>query len=207
MSTKQPIANEENTMIESRGSSRVRIRSPLSLLAALVFLLALPVAFGYQILFGSGGGTTIHFALAAGCGLLSFSVFDFKLPRWITWIGCASALALGTIFLLQALALVIPNESLYYLAYPVLGQWLEGLLAGLIISWFVAVLLMDSQGKTRILGFVAMSLAVCLEVYSHILSYLGTSLSAGTGTLKLLLLLPFVWLLLESTKKQPKKGP
>jgi uncharacterized membrane protein len=88
----------------------------------------------------------------------------------------------------------------------VLGQGLEGWLAGLIILWFAAMLLIDSQGKTRILGLVAMSLAVCFEVYSQISSYLGTSLSAEAGTLKLLFLLPFVWLLFESTKKLPKKG-
>jgi hypothetical protein len=206
MFTKRPITNEATTMMEGQGTSGVRIRSPLGLLAALAFLLALPIAFGYQILFGSGGETTIHFALAAGCVVLSFAVFDFKLPRWINWIGCVAALALGTIFLLQAVALLIPNESLYYLAYPVLGQWLEGLLPDLVILWLVAMLLIDSQGKTRILGFVAMSMAVCFEVYSHILRYLGTSLSAEAGTLKLLLLLPFVWLLFESTKKQSKNG-
>ena len=44
----------------------------------------------------------------------------------MNWIGCASALALGTIFLLQAVALLIPNESLNYVAYEVLGQWPEG---------------------------------------------------------------------------------
>ena len=46
-----------------------------------------------------------------------------------------------------------------------------------------------------------MSIVVCLEVYSHIFSYLGTSLNEEAPTLKLLLLLPFVWLLFESTKK------
>jgi hypothetical protein len=61
---------------------------------------------------------------------------------------------------------------------------------------------LDSRDKTRILGIVAMSLAVCIEVYSHILRFVGTSPS---GTLKLLLLLPFVWLLFESTKKPQLK--
>jgi O-antigen ligase len=97
MSTKRPIANEATTMMESWGSSGVRIRSPLGLMAALVILLALPIDLGYQILFGSGGGITIHFALAAGCVLLASSVFDFELPRWINRMGCVGALALGTI--------------------------------------------------------------------------------------------------------------
>jgi hypothetical protein len=144
----------------------------------------------------------IHFVLAAGSFLLAFAVFDFKLPRWMNWIGCAAALALGTIFLLQAVALVIPNESLNYFAYEVLGQWPEGWLPDVIILWFVAMLVLDSQGKSRILGIAAMSMAVCFELYSHILRFGGTSPS---GTLKLLMLLPFVWLLFESTKKAHPK--
>jgi hypothetical protein len=178
--------------MNSRGDSGVRIRSPLGLLSALAILSALPIAVGCQILFGSGGGTTIHLAIAAGCLLLACSVSDFELPRWIDRMGCAFALALGAIFLLQALALLIPSELLYYVAYPVLGRWPEGWLAGLIILWFVAMLLIDSRGKTRVLGSFALSLAVGFEVDSLILPYLGTSLSAEAGALKLLLLLPFV---------------
>jgi O-antigen ligase len=206
MSTKRPTIDEATTMMEGRDSSRVRVRSPLSLLSDLAILLALPAAIGYLIQFGSGGGTTIHLALAAGCLLLAFSVFDFELPRWINRTGCVAALALGTNFLLQAHALLTPNESLHYVAYPVLGHWVEGGLAGVIILWFVAMLLIFSRGKTRLLGSFAMSLAVCFEVYSQISSYLGTSSSTDAGTLKLLLLLPFVWLLFESTMERPKQG-
>jgi hypothetical protein len=172
------------------------------LLAALTFLVGIPISFGWQILFGSGAGTKIHFVLAAGTLLLGFCVFDFELPRWMNWIGCAAALALGTIFLLQAVALLIPNESLNYFAYQVLGQWPEGWLPDVIVLWFVAMLVLDSQGKSRILGIVAMSIALCFEFYSHILRYLGSS---DTGSLKLLMLLLFVWLLLESTKKPHPK--
>jgi hypothetical protein len=111
----------------------------------------------------------IHLFLAAGTLLLAFAVFDFKLPRWMNWIGCASALALGTIFLLQAVALLIPNESLNYVAYEVLGQWPEGWLPDVVILWLVAMLVLDSQGKSRILGIVAVSIAVGLELYSHTL--------------------------------------
>jgi hypothetical protein len=198
MSTSQPITNEATTTTLSRGSSGVRMRSPLGLLAALAFLLAVPIILGCQILFGSGAETTLHFALAAGSILLAFAVFDFNLPRWIDWIGCVAAFALGTIFLLQAVAQLVPNESLHYVAYEVLGQWPEGWLPDVVILWFVAMLVLDSQGKSRILGFVALSIGVCFELYSHILRYLGTS---DTGILKLLMLLPFVWLLFESTKK------
>ena len=176
----------------------MRMRSPLGLLAALAFLLAFPIALGCQILLDSGAKTAVHFALAAGCVLLAFSVFDFKLPRWINWIGCVAALALGTIFLLQGVALLIPSESLQYVAYQVLGQWPEGWLPDVVLLWFVAMLVVDSQDKSRILGVVALSIAVCFELYSHILRFGGTS---DSGILKLLMLLPLVWLLFESTKK------
>jgi hypothetical protein len=198
MATNQPITSGPTTTTVSQGISGVRIRSPLGLLAALTFLVGVPISFGCQILFGSGAGTMIHFFLAAGSLLLAFAGFDFKLPRWMNWIGCAAGLALGTIFLLQAVALVIPNESLNYVAYEVLGQWPEGWLPDVVILWLVAMLVLDSQGKSRILGIVAVSIAVCLEVYSHTLRFLGTS---PTEILRLLMLLLFVWLLLESTKK------
>jgi hypothetical protein len=202
MSTNQPIATGAPTTTVSQGISGVRIRSPLGLLAALTFLVGIPISFGLQILFGSGAGTMVHFVLAAGCILLAFCVFDFKLPRWMNWIGCAAGLALGSIFLLQAVSLLIPNESLHYIAYEVLGQWPEGWLPDVVILWFVGMLVFDSQGKSRILGIVAVSIAVCSELYSHTLRFLGTS---PTATLKLLLLLLFVWLLFESTKKPHPK--
>jgi hypothetical protein len=202
MATNQPIATGPSTTTVRRGISGVRIRSSLGLLAALTFLLGIPISFGWQILFGSGAGTMIHFVLAAGSLLLAFCVFDFELPRWMNWIGCAAALALGSIFLLQAVALLIPNESLNYFAYEVLGQWPEGWLPDVLVLWFVGMLVFDSQGKSKILGIVAMSIAVCSELYSHILRFGGTS---DIGSLKLLMLLPFVWLLLESTKKPHPK--
>jgi hypothetical protein len=202
MATNQPITTGPTTTIVRPGISGVRIRSPLGLLAALTFLVGIAISFGWQILFGSGAGTMIHFFLAAGSLLLAFAVFDFKLPRWMNWIGCAAALAVGTIFLLQAAALLIANESLHYFAYEVLGQWPEGWLPDVVILWFVAMLVLDSQGKSRIFGIVALSIAVCSELYTHLLRFGGTP---DTGSLKLLMLLLFVWLLLESTKKPHPK--
>src|SRR5215212_10389941 len=202
MATNQPITIGPTTTTVRRGISGVRIRSPLGLLAALAFLVGIPISFGCQILFGSGAGTMIHFVLAAGSFLLAFAVFDFELPRWMNWIGCAAGLAVGSIFLLQAVALLIPNESLHYIAYEVLGQWPEGWLPDVLILWLVAMLVFDSQGKSRILGIVAVSIAVCFELYSHTLRFLGTS---PTEILRLLMLLLFVWLLLESTKKPQLK--
>jgi hypothetical protein len=201
MATNQPIATGATTPV-SQGISGMSMRSPLGLLAALCFLVGIPISFGWQILFGSGAGTMIHFFLAAGTLLLAFAVFDFRLPRWVNWVGCAAGLALGTIFLLQAVALLVPMESLNYFAYEVLGQWPEGWLPDVIILWFVAMLVLDSRGKSRILGIVAVSVAVCFELYSHILRYGGDS---PAQILRLLMLLLFVWLLFESIKKPHPK--
>ena len=177
------------------------MRSPRGFLAAIVFLLALPIAVLYQMLFGNGAAAVLHLAFALGSVLLSLAVFDFQMPRWITWTGCVSAGALAAIFLLQGVADLIENDSLTYVANEVLGQWLERILVDLVILWFVAMLLIDSQGKTRVLGFGVMSIAVCVEVYSYILIFFGTSLDAQVPTLKIMMLLPFVWLLLESIKR------
>jgi hypothetical protein len=70
----------------------------------------------------------------------------------------------------------------------------------------VALVLIDSRGKTRILGIIIMAIVVCLEVSSNGWSFLGTSLYAEAPLLKALILLPFVWLLLESSKRAPLEG-
>jgi hypothetical protein len=69
------------------------------------------------------------------------------------------------------------------------------------IFWFVAVVLTASQGNTRILGIVATAIVVGVDAYNYVLLYLGEA-----HALKILYLLPFVWLLFESRKKQSKKG-
>src|SRR5918995_233764 len=100
MATNQPITTGPSTTTVSQGISGVRIRSTLGLLAALTFLVGVPISFGWQILFGSGAGTLIHFVLAAGSLLLGFCVFDFKLPRWMNLIGCVAAHPIKFIHLL-----------------------------------------------------------------------------------------------------------
>jgi len=105
------------------------------------------------------------------------------------------------VFLLQGVSELIQNDSLTYLAFQVFGQWLEASLIDLFTFWCIAMLLIDSQGKTRILGFVAMSIVVGVKGYSYGLTYLGSSLNAEAPGLKLLYLLPFAWLLFETRKK------
>ena len=184
------------------------MRSPRGLVGAIVLLLALPIAVLTQELFGSGSGLAIHFALALGCVLVASSAFDFGTPRWIAWIGCVSAGVFAAIFLVQAASSLVGNESFSYFANEVLGFWPEKILLSLITFWLVGILLTASRGKTRILGFVAMAIVVCVEAYVYFgLLVLGTNPFLETAAVKLLYLLPFVWLIFESAKRRSRTGP
>jgi hypothetical protein len=177
------------------------MRSLRGFLGSIVLLLALPVAVVIQVLLGSGASLTMHVALTAGCTLVALSVFDFETPRWAAWMGRVAASALAAIFLLQAASELIQNDSFSHFALQVLGNWPERVLIPLFAFWLVAVLLSASRGKTRILGFVVMAGVVAVEGYNYVLLYLGEA-----HALAAVYLLPFVWLLLESRKRQPKKG-
>jgi hypothetical protein len=167
--------------------------------AAIAFLLTVPVALLFQIILGDGAEVIIHFGCGLGFVLSAIAVFDFKLPRWMTWIGFLATSATGGIFLLQGVSNLIPdNDWLFYLAFQVLGQGAEGLFIDLFILWLVAVLFVDSQGKTKIFGFIAMSIVVLLEVYRISVTFLG---GTTAGSLKLVYFLAIVWFLFESTKK------
>jgi hypothetical protein len=161
------------------------MKSPRGLAGAVVFLLAVPVAALYQAVFTDGVEAVIHVALAAGAALVASAAGDFKTARWIRWTGWVSAGAMAVIFLLQAVAELVRNDALTRLAYQVLGQRLEGWLVYLFLLWCLAVLVVDSSGRTRLLGLVAVALAA----------------SAGALDQKLLGLLPFVWLLFESARR------
>jgi hypothetical protein len=137
--------------------------------------------------------------------LVSFSAFDFETPRWIAWVGCVSASAFAAIFLAQAASSLVGNESFSYFANQVLGFWPEKVLLSLLTFWLVGILVTASRGKTRVLGFVAMAVVVCTEAYVYFgLLFLGTNPFLETPIVKLLYLLPFVWLLFESTTIRPR---
>jgi hypothetical protein len=176
------------------------MRSPRGFLASVVLVLALPVAILIQALLGSGASLTMHVALTVGCALLSLSAFDFETPRWVAWLGRLAAGAFAAVFLLQAASELIRNDSFSYFALQVLGNWPERVLVTLLVFWLVAVLLSVSRGKTRILGFVAMAVVVSVDAYNYVLLYLGEA-----DALAALYLLPFVWLLFESRKREPEK--
>src|SRR5215207_2334111 len=132
------------------------MKSPRGFLAAIVFLLMLPLGVLYQALFASGFETFIHLVLAAGSLLIASAVFDFgKVAKWINWMACLFVGAEAAIFLLQGVSHLIQNDALTYLAYQVLGQRIEARLGDPFVLWCVAMLLVESWGKTRVLGFVA----------------------------------------------------
>jgi hypothetical protein len=179
------------------------MRSPRGVLGSLLLLLALPIAVLTQVLVGSGSAIAIHVALAAGCLLVALSAFDFGTPRWLAWVGRVSAIAFAVIFLVQGASSLVGNASFSYFANQVLGFWPEKLLLSLLTFWLVGVLLTASRGWTRILGFVAMAIVVCVEAYVYFgLLVLGTNPFLETAAVKLAYLLPFVWLIFESGKRR-----
>lgn len=177
------------------------MKSRRGFFAANIFLSAIPLAVLCQMIFGIEAELIIHFVCAAGFALVSRAVFDFKIPALLNWIGCLAAGALAVIFLLQGVGQLVQNDSLSYFAFQILGQRLEAVLVKLLLLWFAALLIFDSRGKTRIPGFVAMTAVLCTEIYSYYPAYTGSSSDTKAGILKLLYLLPFVWLIFESKKK------
>jgi hypothetical protein len=177
------------------------MRSPAGLLAAIAFLLILPLAVLGSILFDIEAEITVHFVAAIGFALLAWSVFDFHTPRWLTWAACVAASVSAATYLLQGMSNLVPNAALQYVAFQLLGQQLERVLPDVLLLWFVGLLLTDSYGKTRLLGLAIMMLAVGAELLSYAYSlFLGGSIYEVAPLLKAAMLLPFVWLPFESTK-------
>lgn len=177
------------------------MKSRRGFLAAIIFLSAIPVAVLCRTIFGIEADLILHFACAAGFAFISFAVFDFKVPKWINWSGCAATGALAFIFLLQGASQLIRSDSLTYFVFQILGQRVEAGLVKLLFLWFIALLIFDSRGNSRFFGLVVMSVVFCAEIYGFYLAYGGASLDETNAALKLLYLLPFAWLIFESGKK------
>jgi hypothetical protein len=105
--------------------------------------------------------------------------------------------AFGRIFLLQGLSDVTHLEGLRYVAFDVLGHHLERLLSEVVYLWFVALLLLYSKGRSRVLGWVVMLIVVGLELATVASLVLGFAMP----NVKVIVLLPFVWLLFESAER------
>ena len=147
------------------------MRSIRGLVAAVIVLLTVPV-------------------------LLAVAAFDFGLPRRVAWYGALTAGAFGGIFLLQGVADAIGEQNLWHFAFSVLGQQPERLLPELIVAWFVALLVLSSQGRTRIFGAIVVGTLIAAEV----VTIGGTVFGVEVADIKLRWLLPFVWLLFESAE-------
>ena len=194
--------NASNTLINRPALKATgRMRSPRAFWGVIVLLALLPLAALYQQLFASGFDTFIHWVLAPGALLIALAVFDFgKLPQWLNWVACLLMGTEAAIFFLQGLSHLLQNEAFTYVAYQVLGQRLEVWLPRLfILFWCGALLLLDSQGKTRIFGWVALPIFIGAELVRISIVYQG---AIPNELWKLVIFLPLVWLLLESKKGQ-----
>lgn len=169
------------------------MRSVRGLVGAAAILVSYPAALAVQQVFGGGAPTVIHFVMGAGFVIFATSVFDFGLPRWVNLIGATAAGAFGGIFLMQGVSDVTHVEGLRYVAFDVLGHHVERLLPDVVYLWFLALLLVASRGRSRILGAVVMLIVVGLEITTLVTLLLG----APMDSVKILILLPFVWLLFE----------
>ena len=178
------------------------MRSTRGLVAAIILLLTVPVAIAVAVALGGGAEPVIHFGIGAGMVLLATAAFDFGLSRPVAWFGAATMGAFGGIFLLQGVADALGNEALYNVAFFVLGQAPERILPELILGWFVALLVLGSEGRTRILGAIVLAVTIGAEVATLV----GPVFGIAVPDIKLRWLLPFVWLLFESAKAAPAIG-
>jgi hypothetical protein len=180
------------------------MRSIWAVAAALTMLLSLPIAVASQALGENAPDIVVHVVLGTGMLLFVRAVFDFGLPRWINVIGALSAGAFAVVFLLQALSSLFPeNAALDDVAFGLLGNWPERLLTLGIDVWFVGLLLLGTQGRTRLIGW---ALIPILTAY-HLISAAGAILAISVPNLgAFALLIPFVWLLIEGAKRRGTPG-
>lgn len=173
------------------------MRSRRGFYGAIAVLLLLPVAVVSSIAFGDEE-TGLHLALAAGAWLFAAAVFDFRVVGWINRATCAALAVLGGVFFLQAVSPLTGSEAFYEFSYDTLGQALEGSLTLWFVGWCVAMLLSDTQGKTRLFGFVTV-----LPLFVYVAATYVTKQIDADGlpeALKLLFLPAMLWLLMESKK-------
>jgi len=174
------------------------MRSKRGFIGAAIIVLSYPLALAVGLI-GDGAETVIHLVMGTGCVVFAASVFDSPLPRWINVVGAVAAAAFGAIFLLQGVSELTHVEALRYVAFDLLGHHVERLLPDVVYLWFVALLLLASTGWSRWLGWAVMLVVVGLEAATFVTLVLG----APMGSVKVLILLPFVWLLFESGKRVP----
>jgi len=175
------------------------LRSTWAVAAAVTMLLSLPLAVASQVLAETAPEVVVHLVLTIGMLLFVRAIFDFGLPRWINVIGAVSAGLFAAIFLLQAVSRLFPqNVALDDFAFGFLGPWPERVLAVGVYAWFWGLLLLGTEGRTRLIGWV---IVPAVTAY-HLISLAGVIFALSVLSLGVFsLLLPFVWLLIEGAKR------
>ncbi|HET9754975.1 MAG TPA: hypothetical protein VFP66_00620 [Candidatus Limnocylindrales bacterium] len=174
------------------------MRSIWAVAAAATMLLAFPLAVVSQALGQNAPEIVVHIVLGTGMLLFAKAVWAFGLPRWINWVGALSAVAFGAIFLLQAVSLLVPqNAALDDVAFGLLGNWGERLCLLGIDAWFLGLLLLGTEGRTRLIGWAVVPIVAAY----HLISLAGAILAIDIPNVRLAFFLPFVWLLIEGAKR------
>ena len=173
-------------------------RSQRAFIGAATIVLSYLAAIAVEMRFGQGGDTVIHLMMGTGFVIFARSVFDFGLPRWVNMIGAAAAATFGAIFLLQGVSDLTHLRDSGSSAFDVFGHELERLLPDVVYLWFLALLIGSSQGKARRRGFLVMLVIFGLEIATLVSLLIG----APMATVKVLVLLPFGWLLFDSAERR-----
>jgi hypothetical protein len=174
------------------------MRSIWAVAAAATMLLAFPLAVVSQALGQNAPEIVVHIVLGTGMLLFAKAVWAFGLPRWINWVGALSAVAFGAIFLSQAVSLLVPqNAALDDVAFGLLGNWGERLCLLGIDAWFLGLLLLGTEGRTRLIGWAVVPIVAAY----HLISLAGAILAIDIPNVRLAFFLPFVWLLIEGAKR------
>jgi hypothetical protein len=192
------VNSVDPTILRTTGS-QAKLRSVWAVAAAVTILMAVPLTVASQALGENAPQVVVHVVLTIGMLLFVRAIFDFGLPRWINIIGALSAALFAGIFLVQALSSLFPqNAALDDVAFGLLGNWPERVLAFGIYAWFFGLLLLGTEGRTRLIGWVIVPF---VTVY-HLISAAGALVGITVPSLGVItLLLPFVWLLIEGAKR------
>ena len=175
------------------------MRSVLGFAGSLIVLAGVVIGLSSAIILNAGGSEILHLALGGGFVLLALAVFDFRQPAWVKWGAAVPMMILAGIFTIQGLADLTRSPLLADIAYANLGQTGEKLLGDIFIAWCLALVIFDSTGRTRWLGFACIAVVVVVEVYFYWTQATGGDVN---DALKLLYAPLFIWLALESWKRK-----
>jgi hypothetical protein len=192
------VDSVDPTKPRTRGSGAA-LRSAWAVAAGATMLLSVPLALATQSLGENVPQVVVHVVLTIGMLLFVRAIFDFGLPRWINLIGAVSAALFAAVFFLQAVSAFFPeNAALDDVAFGLLGNWPERLLGLGVYVWFIGLLLLGTEGRTRLIGWVIVPIVTAYHLISAAAALFAITVpSLGVFSF----LLPFVWLLIEGAKR------